>query len=163
MVITSKTKEYFVAILLFALIFTSCGQENKEELKVNKNLSWSARLAESFILRHPGSVTYDQYYTKDKWNYEQGVILEGLRQVYELTGEEKYFDFVKNNIDQYVNDFGKIRTYSYDDFNLDQINAGKQLLFLYAKTNLGKYKIAADSLRKQLENQPRTENRRFLA
>jgi len=123
---------------------------------VSPNQPWSSRIAKSFVLRHPGSVTYDQYMTKKSWTYEQGVILEALRQMWEHTGDTAYFNFIKENIDLYVSDDGSIRTYPYKDFNLDKINTGRQLLFLYEQTGADKYKIAADTLRKQLKNQPRT-------
>ncbi len=154
--------------LLIALVFVStmmaCNKtiDGSDSLYIDKNLPWSIRLAESFVLRHPGSITYDEYHTDSRWNYEQGVMLEALRQVYLLSGEKKYFRFIKENIDHYVTDEGKIKTYPYKDFNLDHINAGKQLLYLYEETKNEKYKIAADTLRKQLQFQPRTNIGGFL-
>ncbi len=130
--------------------------QKSSDLYISHNLPWSTKIAESFILRHPGSVTYDEYMTKKKWNYEQGVMLEAMQKMYEMTNEQKYYDFIKNNIDQYVDDKGEIKTYKYNNFNLDNINTGRALLFLYQKTKSEKYKIAADILRKQLQNQPRT-------
>ncbi|MCB0753759.1 MAG: glycoside hydrolase family 88 protein, partial [Ignavibacteriae bacterium] len=117
---------------------------------------WSKRIAQSFVLRHPGSVTYDEYMTKNSWNYEQGVMLEAMKKMYEYTNDEQYFNFIKENIDQFVDEKGNIKEYPYDAFNSDHINAGKALLFLYEKTKESKYKTAADILRKQIQNQPRT-------
>ena len=141
----------------YSEIFASDLGSTNDSINVRTDLPWSIRLAESFIFRHPGSVTYDEHMTSDKWNYEQGVVLEGLRQVWLKTDDERYFDFIKNNIDQYVDDSGVIKTYKYSDFNLDNINTGRQVLFLYKKTHENKYKVAVDTLRKQLENQPRTK------
>lgn len=128
---------------------------------VPENLPWSTRLINSFIIRHPNAVTYDEFMTKNKWNYEQGVMLEAMRKMYEMTKDQQYYEFIKNNIDQYVDDEGKIKTYKYSSFNLDNINTGRALLFLYEKTKNEKYKIAADTLRKQLQNQPRTRSGGF--
>lgn len=136
-------------------------QENTSDILISDTLKWSERLSESFIVRHPGSVTFDEYMTKNDWNYEQGVVLEALRQMYVKTDDDKYFNFIKENIDQFVTEEGKILKYNYDTFNLDNINTGRQLLFLYEKTKSEKYKIAADTLRKQLKYQPRTKEGGF--
>lgn len=154
-----------LAFIPIFILLIGCNKETEgslsDTLLVSEELPWSQRLANSFILRHPGNVTYDEYMTSASWNYQQGVILEGLRQVYELTGNDIYFDFIKGNINQYVTEEGKIKTYPFKDFNLDKINTGKQLLFLYDKTKELKYKIASDTLRKQITLQPRTENGGF--
>lgn len=152
-------KNIFELVTIFLIVMSSTifSQNSKGTPKtINLLRPWSTRIAESFIQTHPGSVTYDQYMTKDKWNYEQGVMLEAMKKMFEYTNNEKYFNFIKENVDQYVKENGIIKTYPYDDFNLDKINSGRALLFLYSKTKDKKYKIAADTLRKQLENQPRT-------
>jgi unsaturated rhamnogalacturonyl hydrolase len=51
---------------------------------------------------------------------------------------------------------GSIRTYRKEDYNLDMVAGGRALLFLYRRTKMEKYKTAADCLRRQLEQQPRT-------
>jgi unsaturated rhamnogalacturonyl hydrolase len=144
--------------LIFMCYFSKINAQkiDTSEIYISNQLPWSTRIAQSFVIRHPGSVTYDHFMTKNTWNYEQGVMLEGLRKMYEVTNDMQYFDFIKENIDQFVNDEGKIETYKYDSFNLDNVNTGRALLFLFAKTKELKYKIAADTLRKQLQNQPRT-------
>ena len=144
-----------LSLLLFTLLLLSCS-DNEQKKIISDNLPWSERIAQSFTLRHPGSVTYDEYMTKEKWNYEQGVMLEAMRKMYEHSGKDVYWNFVKENIDQYINEEGKIRTYPYKDFNLDKINPGRALLYVYEATQNNKYKIAADTLRKQLRYQPRT-------
>lgn len=128
---------------------------------IEKSLPWSVRISQAFVKRHLGSVTYDENMTKEKWNYEQGVMLEAMKKMYEHTSDKQYYNFVKENIEQYIDNNGKIRTYPYKDFNLDKINSGRALLFLYSKTHELKYKIAADTLRKQLRNQPRTNTGGF--
>ena len=38
----------------------------------------------------------------DYCNYHDGVFLSGIERVYELTGDEKYYDAIKNWIDRFV-------------------------------------------------------------
>lgn len=135
--------------------------DNKSDEKISTELPWSVRLMESFRLTHPGAVTYDEVIPKKQWSYEQGLMLEAFKRMYEKTGDENYYNFIKDNLEQYITDEGIIKTYNIEDYNLDKINPGRALLFMYEKTGKEKYKIAADTLRKQLENQPRTENGGF--
>ena len=90
----------------------------------NNTPSWSTRIAESFLQRHPGGTTYDSASPNKKWNYEQGLMLEALHQMWLYTRDRKYFDFIKQNLDQYVGEDGVIRSYEYDDFTLDNIGPG---------------------------------------
>ena len=150
-----KLKPLLLIVVISFLI--SCGNHNSYQKLIDESLPWSVRLADSFLLTHPGAVTYDSVMTSKKWNYEQGVMLEALQKVYKKTGDKKYFNFIKANIDQYVDSSGNIKTYKYSDFNLDNINPGRALLFLFQETGEEKYKVAAEKLRAQLQNQPRTK------
>jgi unsaturated rhamnogalacturonyl hydrolase len=132
-----------------------------DSLRISSTWPWSKRIAESFVLRHPGSVTYDSGSPNQRWNYEQGLMLVALRQMWLHTNDQRYFDFIKGNIDQYVEESGSIKTYKYEDFNIDNVAVGRALLTLYEKTGEQKYKSAADTLRKQLRNQPRTNEGGF--
>jgi unsaturated rhamnogalacturonyl hydrolase len=96
-----------------------------------------------------------------KWTYDHGVVLKGIEGVWHATGDGKYFDYIKQSMDYYVNPDGTIRTYKLDDYNLDNINNGRILLLLYKVTGQEKYMKAAALLRKQLETQPRTSDGGF--
>jgi rhamnogalacturonyl hydrolase YesR len=128
---------------------------------IETSMPWSARIAESFLRRHPDAVTYDSLFPSAKWIYEQGVMLAALRQMASFTGEERYRDFVRNNIDQYVAADGNITTYRYDEFQLDNISPGTSLLALYGETRDERYGKAAGILRRQLREQPRTSEGGF--
>jgi unsaturated rhamnogalacturonyl hydrolase len=132
-----------------------------DSLKIPATWPWAKRIAESFVMRHPGSVTYDSGSPNQRWNYEQGLMLEALHQMWLFTKDRRYLEFIKGNIDQYVEASGAIRTYKYEDFNLDNIAVGRALLTLYDATGEQKYKNAADTLRRQLKNQPRTHEGGF--
>ncbi|MDP4172568.1 MAG: glycoside hydrolase family 88 protein [Bacteroidota bacterium] len=127
---------------------------------IKANKPWSVRIAESFIMRHPANVIDDSVYN-GKWTYDQGVFLEGLRQLYIKTNNKKYLNYIKTNIDMFVDNQGTIKTYKYTDFNIDNINTGRMLLWLYLVTNDKRYKTAADTLRGQIKNQPRTKSGGF--
>ncbi len=129
--------------------------------RIDTTMPWSERIAESFIRRHPSAVTYDSLFPAAKWTYEQGVMLAALRQMSLFTGEARYAEFVKRNIDQYVTEDGSITTYRFDEYQLDNIAPGTSLLALYKRTRDERYRKAAAILRRQLKEQPRTSGGGF--
>ncbi|MGE5621208.1 MAG: glycoside hydrolase family 88/105 protein [archaeon] len=139
---------------------SSQDQSGASLAKIDAKNKWSVRIADSFINRHPAENIYDSVYN-GKWTYGQGVVLEGLHQLWLKTKNPRYLNYIKCNIDMFIGGDGSIRTYKYKDFNIDNINTGRQLLFLYSVTKDKKYKSAADTLRKQLANQPRTKSNGF--
>jgi unsaturated rhamnogalacturonyl hydrolase len=123
--------------------------------------SWARRIADSFLQRHPEGVTYDTGFTEKKWNYEQGLMLWALCRMSQHTGEPGYYDFVEKNLDRYVEPDGRITSYRLADYNLDLIAPGRALLAVYRKSGQEKYRRAADTLRRQLREQPRTDEGGF--
>lgn len=114
---------------------------------------WSARMADAVIARHsPASA---------KWHYEHGLVLMAIEQVWRATGDDRYWRFVKETMDLFIDPDGHIRTYDPQEYNLDQINPGKVLFPLYEVTRDERYKRAIVRLRKQLDSHPRTQSGGF--
>lgn len=109
---------------------------------------WSVWMADTVINKFPQ--------LRNRWAYDYGVVCKGLEMVYELTGDEKYFKYIKDNMDYFVGEDGSIKYYELEQYNLDYVNNGKILLYLYKKTNEIKYAEAVKMLRKQLDEHPRT-------
>jgi unsaturated rhamnogalacturonyl hydrolase len=114
---------------------------------------WSVVMTESVMHREP-------LFNK-KWAYDDGVILKGVEKVWCATGKKEYFDYIKKNIDNLVDDNGQIYGYHQDVYNIDHLNNGKVLLFLYNETKEEKYKKAADSLWEQMKTHPRIKEGGF--
>jgi unsaturated rhamnogalacturonyl hydrolase len=148
-----------ICLLLSVYLFvgSSCNSGKDEDY-----LQWAIRTADSFIRRSPDCrITYEQDREKHKWDYEQGLMLNALYNLWLETNDPRYIEFIQNNIDQYIREDGSILTYNQKDFRLDDIGPGRTLLRLYQYTGDEKYKKAADLLRQQLEMQPRTSERGF--
>jgi unsaturated rhamnogalacturonyl hydrolase len=97
----------------------------------------------------------------EKWSHEQGVLLKGIEGVWLNTGEGRYFNYIQRITDRFINDNGAIRTYQQEDYNIDNVLPGRNLLLLYKVTGLEKYRKAAALLREQLRGQPRTSEGGF--
>ena len=90
------------------------------------------------------------------WNYIDGCMITALLAMSDITGDARYFDFAESFIDWFVLEDGTIRTYDRKKYNLDDINEGRVLFPLYAKTGKEKDKKAAGNLYRQIQEQPRT-------
>jgi unsaturated rhamnogalacturonyl hydrolase len=91
------------------------------------------------------------------WNYEMSVVLMGFERLWEKTKDEKYLAYTKKIIDHFINSDGTIRTYNLEEYNFDNVPAGRQLLFLYKVYKDEKYLKAATKIRQQLAWQPRNK------
>ncbi len=110
---------------------------------------WSTKIADTVLIRTPLFNT--------KWNYDDGVVFKNIEHLYKVTKDEKYFHYIKNNLDAFINDDGSINLYDKQEYNIDHINNGKTLMFLYNKTGDEKYRKAADLLYSQIRNHPRID------
>lgn len=92
---------------------------------------------------------------KDHWNYEDGCVLMACKQMHEATGEEKYLDFILAYLKEIVMEDGVISNYDNSKYNIDSINSGKILFYVYEQTKEEKYRKAISYLMEQLEHHPR--------
>lgn len=96
-----------------------------------------------------------------RWSYDMGVILKGFEGIWRNSGDVKYYNYILKQMDYFVKDDGSIKTYRPDEYNIDHINNGKLILFLYRITQKEKYLKAANLLREQLRTHPRTNEGGF--
>ncbi len=99
--------------------------------------------------------------SRAKWNYETGL---GLMAVVEAS--RRHFDSdrigaVQERVDALVRDDGSISGYKLDEYNVDQINAGKVVFELWKITERKKYRDAITLLAGQMESHPRTPSGSF--
>jgi unsaturated rhamnogalacturonyl hydrolase len=121
---------------------------------------WSARAANAVISRWPDGrfVPAGQRWV---WNYELGTLLEGVDGVWLNTVDPRYYNYIKNSVDQFVGPDGSIPTWKPQENQLDSILLGRQLLLLYGVTQDARYAKAATLLYQQLLRQPRTASGGF--
>ena len=91
---------------------------------------------------------------KGRFHYHQGVFLSGVYETYLLTGEKKYFDYMRAYVDSLIGEDGSVG--GHDAGQLDDIQPGILLYPLYALTKDEKYKKALDFLVNEEWNHPRT-------
>jgi unsaturated rhamnogalacturonyl hydrolase len=131
----------------------------KEQIISNK-LKWSDRMALTLMKSHPKSYMIDD--AKDPhWDYVHGLVLTSFEELYKKRGDSKYYDYIKSYADVLIDKEGDIATYNIEKYNIDMVVAGRLLFNLYEVTKDKKYLVAMQTLRKQLQEQPRTQSGGF--
>jgi unsaturated rhamnogalacturonyl hydrolase len=119
--------------------------------------SLSVTFADSIMARWPDP--RDVSGTAHGWDYTVGIVLQGLARVYQRTGDARYLAYIRQYVDDFVDDAGENSglpavppTTNYD---LDNFQPGNLLLFLYQETGATGYAVAAQSLRALFDDYPR--------
>lgn len=95
------------------------------------------------------------------WNYIDGCMIKAILDLYAIKGDEKFLKFADDFIDYFVQEDGSIKSYDPQEYNIDNVNAGKTLFELYKLTGKEKYRKAIETIYSQVKNQPRTEEGNF--
>jgi unsaturated rhamnogalacturonyl hydrolase len=146
----------FAATLIFSLFILAGGATRA----AGQSAPLSERMTATVMNIWKDSVSADPS-RPAKWTYEQGVLLKGVEGVWLNTGDGRYFNYIKHVIDPLIADDGTIRTYKAEDYNIDNVLSGRNLLTLYKVTGQEKYRKAAATLREQLRTHPRTSEGGF--
>ena len=147
----------------FLLVFGHSLLAQSTGHKPESGAPWSQRMVATIMTNNADSIAYVKEGKDAHWEYEMGVILQAIEQVWYRTADDRYFQYIQKNMDRYITADGGIRTYSMDDYNIDFVTPGRSLLMLSQQSLPGneKYRKAADLLRKQLTQQPRTKEGGF--
>ena len=156
-------KKAALVTLLALSFFTNCKNDKKQnekeevkaEMEISDTLKWSERMALSEIKRFPDPTLLD-FRDKPKWSYTNGLVLQAMSKVYEQTNNEKLYDYIYDYANRMINKDGKIETYKFTNYNLDMIKSGDAIYYVNNKKQEPRFKIAMDTLHKQLEEQPTT-------
>ena len=93
---------------------------------------------------------------KTDWNYIDGCMITALLEMADISGDARYFDFARNFINAFVGEDGSVRTFVPEKHTLDDINEGRVLFPLYDRTGDERYRLGAETLKRALDQQPRT-------
>ena len=84
---------------------------------------------------------------KSGWNYIDGCMILAMIETWKITGEKKYLDFAEAYIDHRVQEDGTIKGYNPEDYNIDNVNAGKTLFLLYDITGKDSLKVSQEQVK----------------
>ncbi len=145
-----------------ALVFTllsACGAGSSPT--PNEEPSQTATKVEVLAVRMADSIMERRPNGWGDWDYQTGTVLSGFEELYKATGDKRYYEYIKLTVDRVIKNDGTISNYRESEYNIDEIKEGTALLFLYNQTKDARYKTAAQALRQQLTNHPRTKSGGF--
>ena len=145
-----------LSIALAFLGFLSSCKTSTDAEEDNMGRDYAVRMAESIRKDYPRLWMIENP-KQPVWSYTHGLVASAMLDLYEFTGDTAWLNYVDFFADSVITDDGIIKTYRMEDYNIDKINSGKMLLRLYDIGGKEPYRIAADTLRKQLKSHPQTE------
>jgi unsaturated rhamnogalacturonyl hydrolase len=136
-------------IMLSACNFQAQNKKNKAE-----NLKWSVRMANSVINRSDSLIYYVD--RNPKWAYDVaflGMAIDRLGNI-----DPKYSKYMEDWVKYFVRPDGSIIDYRNEEYNLDRIFPGRNVMTLYQRTHEIRYKYALDNFIDQLQSHPKTKS-----
>jgi len=148
-------KIQIVAAVLLSSMVASAQTSVPASAKPVANVPMSSRAADMAIATWPDGDVMGK--GAPRWIYDEGVVLEGVTDVWYATANPKYYNYVKHCMDVLVAKDGSIATYKASENSLDNVLMGRIALMLYGVTQDKRYYLAAKAVRAQLESHPRTD------
>ncbi len=127
---------------------------------------WSVAAARSLMARYPD---FTQTYW-NAWTYVHGYMACAFERLYRSTGEKMYLEYIKNYIDNFIDEEGNFLAVANNKGiarrpnvcdNLDNMMTGNTLVMLYEHYKDVRYKKAAEYIRHCLEDYPRNSDGGF--
>jgi unsaturated rhamnogalacturonyl hydrolase len=126
---------------------------------------WTQRVADTILAQRGDSLSFGKFDPESdapaRWRYTTALLSHAFRKLSDFTGDRRYRAYYAATISSFVADDGSIHTYQPDEYNIDHLNGGRELLALYRDTGDPKYFTAATALWHQLMNHPRTADGSF--
>ena len=116
---------------------------------------WSIALADTLMKRNTGAPEE----SLTRWSYWKGYTLNGFEMLWQSTGDRRYLDFIKQQIDPTIDRDGNLVGVKLD--SLDNAMAGNIVVGVYEHTHDPRYRVAATQIRKMFENYPRNADGGF--
>jgi len=118
--------------------------------------SLAVRFADAVLSRWPDPLDIT---TPASFEYNHGIVLRGIEQVYRYTHDQRYLDYIRKYVDDFVDAQGNVTIAS--GYSLDNIQPSVLLPFLFAETGLVKYATAAAQVRALYDGFPRNPDNGF--
>ena len=95
------------------------------------------------------------------WEYNHGIVLRGIEQVWRHTGDARYLQYIQRYTDEFVSANGTVTISDAANHSFDNLQPAIFLPLLYQQTNMAKYKTAADSIRARYDTIPKNPDGGF--
>ena len=141
-----------VIVFLLLIVFTFGCNAPKKQTEVSAE-SWAVKMADAVMSRVDSLIYYD-HSTRVRWQYDQAMLGLAIDRLGAI--DSSYSKYMRDFVDYFVNEDGTIKHYRQDEYNIDRINPGKNLIVLYKRTGQEKYRTAIELLVEQMKTHPTT-------
>ncbi|NSW95723.1 MAG: glycoside hydrolase family 88 protein, partial [Bacteroidales bacterium] len=144
------TRLIIITLLLF---ITSCAHKGSVK-KSEPSEKWSVRMANTVMAKADSFIHYVD--GNPKWAYDVaflGMAIDRLGYI-----DPKYSKYMEDWVDYFVMPDGSVKDYRIDEYNLDRIFPGRNVLTVYKRRPEEKYRIALDNFIEQLKTHPKTNS-----
>lgn len=117
--------------------------------------SWSVALADTLMKRNTGAPGD----SLTRWSYWKGYTLYGFEILWRSTGDPRYLDYMKKQVDLSIDRDGNLVNVRLD--SLDNAMEGNVVLALYEQTHDPRYRKAATQIRALFDRYPRNPDGGF--
>ncbi len=124
-----------------------------------RSFNWSTATADTFLSRFPDPDSIHWVNQANHFSWQAGYAMFTFEKLWRLTGDARYFDYIKRYVDQQVDGQGNVPNFSPKA--LDNFLPGYAILFMYERTGLEKYKVAATRIRDGFRDYPRNSDGSF--
>jgi unsaturated rhamnogalacturonyl hydrolase len=120
--------------------------------------SLAVRFANAVLSRWPDPINIT---SPPGWEYNHGIVLRGIEEVWQHTGDARYLQYIQRYTDQFVSANGTVSISDSANHSFDNLQPSIFLPLLYQQTGMAKYKTAADSIRARYDTIPRNADRGY--
>jgi unsaturated rhamnogalacturonyl hydrolase len=139
----------FIGILFLFATVSCTNQKSKKEAAEGK---WSVRMANTVMATSDSLIHYVS--GNPKWAYDVaflGMAMDRLGNI-----DPKYSRYMEDWVNYFIHPDGSVTDYNIQEYNLDRILPGRNVITVYKRYPEQKYKIAIDNFIEQLKTHPRT-------
>lgn len=147
-------KHFHILIISCCMIVNCCNISNKHRGE-NTRQPLSVRMANSVMARADSLIHYLDPKTF-KWAYDVAFLAQAIDKLGNL--DPSYSKYMEDWVDYFVQPDGSVKDYRIEEYNLDRINPGKNVLTLYKRTGEQKYLIAIGNFIQQMKTHPKTRS-----
>lgn len=94
--------------------------------------------------------------------YEYGALLKGCMQMHQVTGDEKYLEFIMKYLQDVTTKDGKLIGLGTEELNIDSVSTMSVLFYIYDLTGDEKYRKAAGLVQNKLQEFKRDTEGNFV-
>jgi unsaturated rhamnogalacturonyl hydrolase len=141
-----------IGTIIFIFVSTSCHTtKNKQNDYSDK---WSVRMADNVMSQADSLIHYVQ--GRPKWAYDVAFLGMAIDRLGDI--DQKYSEYMEDWVNYFVCDDGSVIDYRIEEYNLDRIFPGRNVMTVYRRYPQPAYKIALDNFIEQLKTHPKTNS-----